>query len=372
MRLLLIEDDPNDVLLLREALAATSWSGSLEVRENLTDGIAYLAAAGVDLVLLDLGLPDSRGLESVERLQERFAEVPVVVLTGLDDEELGTEAIRRGAQDYLDKNAVTGQLLLAALRHAVERAAISRELSNRAEELAHSNQDLQAFAYATSHDLQEPLRRITGFLKLLEERLGDELDETCQQYIGFVMDGSNRMQTMIRDLLRYSRAGRGLMELEPVSLEDVANETLRHLERAIDDSGAEVIVERLPDVLGHRPLLIQMLQNLVSNAIKFRSSATPQIRVTGEIDGTECILRVSDNGIGFDPEQTDEIFLPFRRLHNRKRCPGSGIGLATVKRIVERHDGKIWAESAPLKGSVFSVSLRLATSAEFAPTRHPP
>lgn len=230
------------------------------------------------------------------------------------------------------------------------------ELETTAEQLQRSNDELQRFAYIASHDLQEPLRKIVSFSNLLVEEIGDSLGDDAALYVDRVTDASRRMQRLIEDLLAYSRAG-GPAELGAVRADAVLNRALEALAISIEESGATITHDPLPTVLANATQLEQVLQNLIGNAIKYRSDAPPVIHVGAEREDGGWRITVSDNGIGFDTGYTDQIFVIFQRLHGKARYGGTGIGLALAKRIVERHGGRIWAESEPGHGSKFMFTL---------------
>lgn len=225
------------------------------------------------------------------------------------------------------------------------------------EELARSNRDLEQFAYVASHDLQEPLRMVSGFVGLLRDRYADKFDDTGRGYMRFAVEGATRMQNLVSDLLNYSRVGRG-KELAPVPAQEAFDAAVANLRVAIEESGAVVSSEPLPVVLGDRTQLAQLLQNLIGNAIKFRRDEPPRIHVGACPDGGFSTFFVRDNGIGMKSEHFERVFLIFQCLHMRDRYPGTGVGLAIAKRIVERHGGRIWIESEPGKGTTFYFTLR--------------
>jgi signal transduction histidine kinase len=227
-------------------------------------------------------------------------------------------------------------------------------LDIRTKELQRSNSDLEQFAYVASHDLQEPLRKVTSFCQLLERRYGGRLDERADQYIGFAVDGARRMQVLIDDLLAFSRVGRKTGDFVQVDMNEVLATALDNLSPSIEYSHAEVTCDTLPVVHGDPVLLTAVFQNLISNAIKFRGDDPPRIRVTAA-DGT---FSVTDNGIGIEPEYADRVFVIFQRLHPRSTYPGTGIGLAMVRRIVDYHGGNVWLDTDyPGPGTRFSFTL---------------
>jgi signal transduction histidine kinase len=366
-RILLIEDNPDDALLVERALGVSAHEPvELEVRGRMADGVERLTQGGVDLVLLDLTLPDSSGLETLDRLRAAAAGAPVIVLTGLEADELGLEALRRGAQDFLSKDHLSGWVLASSIRHARERAGLVRELEERAAELARSNRELEEFASVVAHDLQEPLRMVSGFVELLQRRYGEQVDERGRGYIRDALDGAARMKGLIGALLGYSRAGGKAPQLTPQRLEEVLSEALRNLEARLGDADVSVDWDPLPVVEGNRVQLVQLFQNLIGNALKFRAEGPLRVHVESRTDGALCTVSVRDNGIGFEPEQAERLFQRFERLNPEGRVPGTGIGLYIARRVVEGHGGRIWAESAVGQGSVFHVTLRLASGASAA------
>jgi len=232
------------------------------------------------------------------------------------------------------------------------------EAANR--ELARSNAELEQFAYVASHDLQEPLRMVSSYTQLLEHRYGDVLDEKARKYIFYAVDGARRMQGLINDLLAYSRVGTRGEPLQATDSHSALGEAIHNLSPALAESDALVTNGDLPLVLADRSQLVQLFQNLLGNAVKFHGSESPRIHVSAEAKGDEWVFRVRDNGIGIAPQHFERIFVIFQRLHTREEFPGTGIGLALCKRLVERHGGRIWVESEPGKGSSFYFSLRRA------------
>lgn len=247
--------------------------------------------------------------------------------------------------------------VLGIFRDVTERRRAEQKLEETLKELERSNQELEHFAYVVSHDLQEPLRMVTSYVQLLKKRYEGQLDSDADEFIGFAADGATRMQKMINDLLQYSRVGTRGNPPEPTDCNELLEKALQNLEVAIDESDAEVTCDELPTVQADESQLIQLFQNLVGNAIKFRSDDPPRVRIGARRKDGDWLFSVSDNGIGMEPEQADRIFKVFQRLHGRDKYPGTGIGLAVCKRIVERHGGDIWVDSEPGQGSTFYFTI---------------
>jgi PAS domain S-box-containing protein len=233
----------------------------------------------------------------------------------------------------------------------------TEDLRKAMEDLMHSNAELERFAYVASHDLQEPLRMVTSYLQLLERRYKDKLDSDALEFINYAVDGSNRMKTLINDLLAYSRVGTRGKEFALTDCEEVLERVLSNLEVSIEESQGKVTHDPLPSVIADDVQLESLFQNLIGNAIKFHGKNPPRIHVGVKKDEKNWVFSVSDNGIGIDPQYFERIFIIFQRLHNHEEYPGTGIGLAISKRIVERHGGRVWIESQPGKGSTFYFTL---------------
>ncbi len=241
-----------------------------------------------------------------------------------------------------------------------ERKRTEQALQEYAESLKRSNEELERFAYVASHDLQEPLRSVISYAQLLSRRYKGHLDTDADDFIDFIVDSGKRMQALITDLLEYSRVSTRGKPLQPMDPEQVLSEVLKNLETAMEESGATITHDPLPLVQGDALQVQQVLQNLIENAIKFRSSEPLKIQIGVQNQGTMVRFSIRDNGIGIAPEFHQRIFVIFQRLHSRKDYPGTGIGLAICKRIVERHGGRIWVESGPGQGSTFFFTLPLA------------
>ncbi|HEY9601515.1 MAG TPA: CHASE3 domain-containing protein [Allocoleopsis sp.] len=231
------------------------------------------------------------------------------------------------------------------------------ELQEANVNLLHSNRELEQFAYVASHDLQEPLRAVNSYAQLIVRKYQGNLDAKADKYLAYIMDGATRMQQLIDDLLSFSRVGTRGKSLEPTDGEAVLSQVLDNLQIAIAQSHAVVTHDPLPTIMGDEIQLIQLLQNLIGNAIKFRREEPPNVHVSAEPRENEWIFSVRDNGIGMEPEYFDRIFMIFQRLHSRSEYPGTGIGLAVCKKIVERHGGRIWLESTPGVGTTFFFTI---------------
>jgi hypothetical protein len=234
---------------------------------------------------------------------------------------------------------------------------LEARIEERTRQLQRSNLELEQFAYIASHDLQEPLRMIVGYVQLLEKRLADRLDADTREFMGYAVDGAKRMQTLIDDILAYSRVRTQGQPLAPVDCGAALQEALDRQAVKIAETGAEIDWQSLPVVMADYAQLVQLFQNLIANAIKFCKGCAPRVRVEAVHEARRWRFSVTDNGIGIAPEYRQQLFVIFKRLHTRSEYPGTGIGLAICKRIVERHGGEIGIDSAPEGGAVFWFTL---------------
>lgn len=337
-----------------------------------------------DLILLDVMMPGMDGFETCRQLKadERTRDIPVIFMTALTDSVFKVAGFEAGAVDYVTK-PLDGPEVLARIEVRLQVDQLQRELQAQNERLQReveareaiqqalqrSNSELEQLAYVASHDMQEPLRMIASYLQLLAKRYQGRLDAEADEFIGYAVDGAKRMQALINDLLAYSRINTKAKPFGPTDLGAVAAAAIGQLRLAIEESNATVHVGEMPAVQGDALQLTQLLQNLIGNAIKFRHGPSPKISIEARRPGNDWEVSVSDNGIGIAREYFERIFVLFQRLHGRTQYPGTGIGLAICKKIVERHGGRIWVESTPDIGSVFHFTL---PAAQGTPPVHKP
>jgi len=250
-----------------------------------------------------------------------------------------------------------GLQTLIAVVDITARKEAERAAANYTHELQRSNVELEQFAYIAAHDLQEPLRMVASYTELLRERYQGKLDDRADKYIGYAVDGAQRMQRLLNDLLEYSRVGSRAKALQATDAESVLSAVLRGLQKAVEANQAVIVREKLPMVLADEVQLGQVLQNLIGNALKFHGEHAPRIRVRAEVAEKMVRFAVADNGIGMEKESSGRIFQMFQRLHTREEYEGSGIGLAIAKKIVERHGGTIWFDSVPGEGTTFYFTI---------------
>ena len=282
-------------------------------------------------------------------------EIPVITANG----EIRT--VLWNSATLYEADGTTVRSVIAQGQDITDRKEMDARLRKNADELARSNEELEQFAYVASHDLREPLRMVTSFSQLLQQRYQGRLDADADEFIHYVVEGGKRMDALVNDLLEFSRINSRAKPLQPADMNEVVEDALQGLSVALEESGARIEVEYLPTVPVDRTQMSQIFQNLLSNAIKFRGENMPLIRIWATKNEDEWIFSVQDNGIGIDPSYSETIFEIFKRLHTKEEYPGTGIGLAISRRIIERHGGRIWVTSQIGNGSTFSFTLPAET-----------
>ncbi|MFO7322340.1 MAG: ATP-binding protein [Chloroflexota bacterium] len=353
------------VLGIPEERAYSELTRGISSALNLLLAVTLLAiviawVAG-DIVLLR---PIKQLAETAQRLGQGDLKTRVRLRHGVGELNMLADNFNQMAEE-LEKRSVelaeTNRSLLASNQELAyeidERKRAEAELKHFAAQLEASNQELEQFAYVASHDLQEPLRVVAGYLQLIERRYKNKLDSDADEFIAFAVDAAKRMQTLINDLLSYSRIGRKGRPFEPTDCNQVLNTALSNLRVLVEDEKAVITSEHLPTVEADPAQLTMVFQNLIANAVKFRREAPPLIRVGAVECSDHWRFSVSDNGIGIDPQYSERIFLIFQRLHTREEYPGTGIGLAICQKIVEHHGGRIWVEPNDDQGTTFYFTL---------------
>ena len=385
MKILLVDDTPENLVSLEAALGGLgeelvmAQSGKEALRHLLNDDFAA--------ILLDVRMPEMDGFETAEmiRSRPRSRQIPILFLTGYRNEEHLFRGYDLGAVDFLFKpivpevlrskvavfvelsrsNAKLRQQADALRKQAEELQRVEQEVRRlntsleqrvleRTEELMRSNEELQQFAYVASHDLREPLRTVSIYAQLLAKRYQGRLDGDADQFIKFIVHNAERMETLVHDLLDFSRIdARGMDFFNSTSCDLALDDAMSNIRPLISESGAVITREPLPMVMGDAVQLTRLFQNLLVNSIKYRNSDVPRIYVGAKENGEEHVVWVKDNGIGIEPQYAEKIFGIFRVLQPRDRTSGSGMGLAICRKIVTRHAGRIWVESTLGNGATF-------------------
>lgn len=364
VKVLLIEDDPDDVLLLRQMLAeAEDNRFDLECADRLQAGLDRLAQGGIHVVLLDLSLPDSQGLDTLVTVHARALGVPLVVLTGLDDEMLAIEAVREGAQDYLVKGQIDSNLLARSIRYAIERNGLLEELKRaQQKQLKMKNQ----FLSHISHELRSPLTAIRQFVTILLDGLAGDLSPEQREYLEIALRNANQLRAMIDELLDVTRAQTGKLTVEPqrISLAKLIVETFEALQTSAAEKGIKLslsLPDDLPPAYADPYRVRQILLNLIENGIKHteeKGKITVRVQVSTE-DPHYLYVEVIDTGCGISPEESERIFKPLYQIENTSNTArkGLGLGLYICKDLVSRQGGRIWVESQLGRGSTFFFTL---------------
>jgi two-component system NtrC family sensor kinase len=412
-RILAIDDNPTYLKFLEENLKKDGIG--IDKAVSGKEALGKMNNNKYDCILLDLVMPGIGGIEICQKVLDMRGSVEkpmVLMLTAHESKEDMTSALEAGADDFVGKSsdisiikarinallrrkfiqednqrifeelkrkemeversriekaaAETKALLAEKLLHTVEkleeeieeRKRMELKIKNYSRVLELSNKELESFAYIASHDLQEPLRAVSGFLELVEKQYKNKLDDKGKDFIHRALSGAKRMQEMINDLLTYSRITTSGQSFELYSLEKILDRVLTNMSPTIERKNAVVTRDPLPELTCDESQIHRLLQNLISNAIKFCDQPQPLIHISAEEQKNHWLLSVKDNGIGIDPSYHETIFKIFQRLHSKGEYPGTGIGLAICQKIVERHEGKIWVESKPGKGSTFFFTLK--------------
>lgn len=364
-RLLIVDDEEAQLRALCDTLKLEGFApeGFASPREALSK----LQPDDFDLLLTDLMMPGMDGIELLQAAQRVDRDLAAIVMTGHGTIDTAVKAMQAGALDYILKPFRLNQMMPVITRALETRRLrrVNRELEQRVlertRELEIANRDLEAFSFSVSHDLRAPLRIIQGFCELFVEDFGPGLPEEGRTLLKRIEEGAQRMSRLIEDLLNFSRAGRRALEPTRIAMGELMRGVIGELAEPTPSRKVEIDVADLPDAWGDAALIRQVLVNLLSNALKFTSTrASARIEVTSTGHEGQHVYRISDNGVGFDETYAHKLFGVFQRLHAQEDFPGTGIGLSIVKRIIERHGGRVWSESRPNEGATFSFTLPVA------------
>jgi light-regulated signal transduction histidine kinase (bacteriophytochrome)/CheY-like chemotaxis protein len=386
MNILVVDDIATNRKLLRITLEAEDHH-ILEAADGV-EALQILACEKVDAVISDILMPNMDGFRLCHevRKSERLHAIPFIIYTATytspDDMKLAQTV---GADKYLTKPTPTAGVL-KALREVMDKKTVRRvsaapaveeiyvlqqysqtlvhkleeknaELTQANQALKRSNEELQQFAFIASHDLQTPLRNISGFVQLLESDYAGVLDEQGKDWIRRTVRSTQQMQALIRDVLAYSGVDADTPPFQAIPVQEIFNDAVAHLKSFLRDVGGQITNDELPTVMGDHSQFVQLLQNLIENGLKYHGPERPHVHVSAQLAGNEWVFSVCDNGMGIAPNHHERIFKIFRRLHNQQEYPGTGIGLAVCRRVVERHGGRIWVESEAGQGSTFHFTV---------------
>lgn len=364
IRILIVEDSAEDRELYKRRMKMRN-DLFFEVTEATTieEGLAAYRNWQFDCCLVDYHLPDGSGTDFIKTILsddrvDILTPMAIIMVTGQGSEELAVEAMKLGIDDYITKKSISEGMLVQPLLNAIERAQLTSCLQFYQDELKRSNAELSDFAHTASHDLKSPLRRIQMYCDMLKDEATDRLNDNERQAIDRMRLNARRMQDLIDNLLTYSLVRSEKEEKAMTDTSRIVKDILKEIEPLTEELHAQITCENLPQVYGYPFRLQQLFSNLISNALKYRKPDTaPQITIRCDERYNEYVFKVTDNGIGVPPEFRSEIFRDFKRLHSQEQIEGTGLGLSIVKKIVEKHDGRIWLESEEGRGSSFIFTL---------------
>lgn len=363
IRILLLEDSPEDRELYKRRLQLRN-DLFFEVTEATTieEGLNAYKKQKFDCCLVDYNLPDGDGTQFIKSIlaeEKTDPSVPlaIVMVTGQGSEELAVEAMKLGIDDYITKKSITDGMLIQPLLNAVERAHLTARLQFYQEELKRSNTELSDFAHTASHDLKSPLRRVSMYCDMLTEDMADRLNEEEEKIIGRMSLNIKRMQNLIENLLTYSLVRSDKEEKEILDMDATVQDVIAEFEPQLEELTAKITCAKLPVINGYPFRIRQLFINLISNALKYRADKPPRIEISCEEREDGYLVGVMDNGIGIPEAFQSDIFNDFKRLHSQEEIEGTGLGLAICRKIIEKHNGRLWLESAEGRGSKFLFTL---------------
>jgi hypothetical protein len=366
LQILITDDDEGDRKQINRAIRQSGLSAELTETASIREALGVCEGRVFDCAIVDYRLPGEDGLEGITALHERFPSMAIIMSTGQGDEMVAVEAMKRGAADYISKSRTNVAAVNHIIGNALQKIALQRKIGQQQEEL-------ENFARVLAHDLRSPAASIETFATRIGERLQEGNSEEALQYAGWVIQRAQRMSRLIETLHRYTMAD-AEVTFESVDMNQALEDALANLQHLIQDSGASVTADTLPSVYGNAPQLIQLLQNLIGNGLKYcdRPVACVHLaasnRVVSGSDESSWLFSVADNGIGIPEAYYNRVFEPFIRVSSANARDGTGLGLATCKKIVGRHRGAIWCQSKPGSGTTFFFTLQ---AVPFQPDRNP-
>ncbi|MGJ5180146.1 ATP-binding protein [Bradyrhizobium oligotrophicum] len=356
LAILITDDDDGDRKQVLRALRRAGISCECVETDSIDSALAVCKEKRFDVAVVDYRLPGRDGLDGIEAMHRTIPTMFIVMATSQGDATVATEAMKRGASDYIAKEHINERSIGRILRYARKKAAMQLALDQQREEL-------ERFADVLVHDLKSPISSIRGFASIISHAVksGKADPAKIADYCGRMVQLGERMVALVETLHEYTKSDAHVV-FEPVNLNLVVEDTLSNLGQIISNRGAKVTHDDLPVVFGHAPLLTQLLQNLIGNGIKYCEAAAPTLHVSATPEKADYWrISVRDNGIGIAPEFHQQIFEPFKRLHGRDEFEGTGLGLATCRKIVDRHNGRIWCESNLDGGTTFNFTLPVPT-----------
>lgn len=363
-KILLLEDGPEDRELYRRLLL--KWKGiefAITEADNVEKARQLTQQERFDCCVVDYQLPDADGIAFIRDFTARGREdsaedaTALVMVTGQGSEEVAVEALKLGAHDYITKKNISDGVFVRPLLNAIERAQLTEKVRHYQKELERSHEELSVFTHTASHDLKAPLRRITSYCDILNEDAAARLNDEDKRILERMILNARRMQQLIDTLLSYSLIQSAKEALETVSLDQMVREIIDEFEPQIRECGAQIDVQKLPEITVYPFRMRQLWSNLISNALKYRSEKPPRIIISAREQDSAIEFRVADNGQGIPAEHQKDIFADFKRLHSQEDVEGTGLGLPICRKIVKMHGGRIGVESTPGEGSTFFFTI---------------
>lgn len=350
LNILLVDDDEGDARQIRRILKGSGIVGNCVDTMSMEEALEACEQRAFDCAIVDYQLPGQDGLAGIATMCERFPYMAIVMSSGQGNEWVATEAMKRGAADYIKKSDITPEGMRRSIQNAVEKTLLRRKVDEQQEEL-------ERFADVLVHDLRAPSSSIQTFASYIEEGIRDGDTEMIVKYCEWAIAAAKRMDTLVATLRQYTRAGADV-PFEPVNMCHALEETLSDLQQAIHERCACVTHDPLPTVYGNTAQIIQLLQNVIGNGLKYCEAPIPRIHISARgKDSKEWLFSVKDNGIGIAEKDYRAVFEPFKRLHGPSKYEGTGLGLSTCRKIVARHGGAIWCESRQGEGTTFLFTL---------------
>jgi len=360
--ILLVEDTLEDMdLYVRSLKKKENLNFNIEKATTIKQAIEISEKQKFDCYVVDYHLPDGDGIKFIHHLidnKNHHKDSAIVMVTGQGDEETAVEALKVGADDYLTKKAISDGIFVQPLLAAIDRARLKSQIAHYQEELERSNNELADFAHTASHDLKSPLRRIKSYCDILEEDSRERLNTEDKQILFRIDTNINRMQSLIEQLLTFSLINNQKEEKEDIDINQLLLEITNDFEPQIKEACGQINCNNMPCVYGYKTRLIQLFSNLISNALKYKNPGINALIQVG-VEDTQTHYRffIKDNGLGISKDNLDKIFTDFKRLHAHEDIEGSGLGLSICKKIVEKHNGKLWVESTQGEGSTFHFTI---------------
>ena len=368
--ILIVDDSPVNLSVLSKSLKSAGFK--VRVATDGESAIEQVEYEPPELILLDVQMPGIDGFETCTRLKSKSTtqDIPIIFITAFSDTDNKVKGLSLGAVDYIAKPFQEQEVLARVKNHLTIRH-LQKHLLTLNQELKRSNTELEQFAFVVSHDLRAPLRKMKSYAELLRDTYEGRLDAKADKYIEALINGSLRMQSLIGDLLTYSRVGKSELVLEPVNLNVVLKQVIDDHSDVISKNAGQIRADSLPTVMAHKGQMLQLFQNLLENSIKFREGA-PVIEVRAErqepqssagtfsgggFEPAQWLISFADNGIGIEAQHAEQVFEIFQKLHPRTQYDGTGLGLAICRKIVKSHGGDLWLESEPGRGTTFYFTL---------------